>query len=147
VEDTFVDDVDSRDFETKDFASEDLDEMIIYGDSSAISPDIKPVPFNDDTDGTQVSHSPLNLGDGGAAEAPEIEPAAKPANKVASSERVTGVKTFFTKLHPGAMDFLDKQITNWLRSNPGLKVKRTNMTTGEVQGKKSEPNIIITVWY
>lgn len=142
-----MDDVDSRDFETKDFGSEDLDEMIVYGDSSAISPDIKPIPFDDDASDTGVSHAPLNLG-GGPAEVSELGVTARGGEKIASSpERITGVKTFFSKLHPGALDFLDKQITNWLRNNPGLVIKRTNTTTGEVQAKKAEPNIIITVWY
>jgi len=143
----FVDDVDSRDFETKDFGSEELDEMVVYGDISAVSPDSKPIPFDDDTSGTEVSHSPLNLGSGGPAGVPEVESVARPTKKIASDERITGVKTFFTKLHPGAMDFLDKQISNWLKANPGLTIKRTNTTTGEVQAKKTEPNIIITVWY
>ncbi|MHC4387998.1 MAG: hypothetical protein ACYS8I_08465 [Planctomycetota bacterium] len=142
-----MDDVDSRDFETKDFGSEDLDEMIVYGDMSAVSPDSKPIPFDDDTTDTEVSHSPLSLGGGSTSETPEVEPAARQEKKVVSSERITGVKTFFTKLHPGAMDFLDKQITNWLKNNPSLAVKRTNITTGEVQAKKTEPNIIITIWY
>ena len=149
-----MDDVDSRDFETKDFGSEDLDEMTVYGDMSAVSPDIKPVPFNDDTDDTKVSHSPLNLG-GGTAEVSQAKSAAqpvgpvkkRPAQKTTPSERITGIKTFFTKLHPGAMDFLDEQIANWLKANPGIIIKRTNTMAGEVQGKKTEPNIIITVWY
>lgn len=142
-----MDDVDSKDFETKDFGSEDLDEMVVYGDRSAISPDIKPIPFDDDAGSAEVSHSPLNLG-GGTAEVSDVGLTAQRRQKVSSSrERITGVKTFFAKLHPGAMDFLDKQIANWLKNNPGLVVKRTNTTTGEVQAKKTEPNIIITVWY
>lgn len=142
-----MDDVDSRDFETKDFGSEELDEMAVYGDISAVTPDSKPIPFDDDTANTKVSHSPLNLGSGGTAEASEVESVSRPMKKIVSSERIIGVKTFFTKLHPGAMDFLDKQIANWLKNNPDLVIKRTNITTGEVQAKKTEPNIIITVWY
>jgi hypothetical protein len=45
------------------------------------------------------------------------------------------------------MDFLDEQITKWLKDNPGIIIKRTNTVTGEIQGKKTEPNIVITVWY
>lgn len=142
-----MDDVDSRDFETKDFGSEELDEMAVYGDISAVSPDSKTIPFDDDTADTKVSHSPLNLGSGDAAEASEVEAVSRPMKKIVSSERIIGVKTFFTKLHPGAMDFLDKQIANWLKNNPDLVIKRTSITTGEVQAKKTEPNIIITVWY
>ncbi|MHC4618160.1 MAG: hypothetical protein ACYTEQ_10455 [Planctomycetota bacterium] len=144
-----MDDVDSRDFETKDFGSEDLDDMVVYGDISAVSPEIKPIPFDEDeTSNTEVSHSPLNLGSSGTAEISESRAVARPRGKLTSSpERISGVRTFFAKLHPGAIEFLDEQITNWLRSNPGLVVKRTNMTTGDVQAKKTEPNIIITVWY
>jgi hypothetical protein len=111
----------------------------------------EPIPFDSDTGGAGVSHSPLNLG-GGATGAPKIEkpaqPAAiKPAERTSSAERITGVKTFFTKLHEGAIDFLNEQITNWLKSNPDVSIKLTNMVTGEIQGKKTEPNLIITVWY
>jgi len=113
----------------------------------------KPIPF-DNAEPGGVSHAPLDLGSGGptpttpttsvshAKPVPE-----KPAAKVISQYRITGVKTFFTKLHPGALDFLDQQITDWLMNNPGIKVKWTNVTTGEVQAKKTEPNIIINVWY
>jgi len=115
----------------------------------------KPIPFNDDDmSGTDVSHSPLNLG-GGAAGAPTagavgqpVKPVAKPpTERMVSSDRIMGVKTFFTKLHPGAIEFLDEQITRWLNDNPGIVIKRTNTVTGMIQGKKTEPNIVITVWY
>ncbi|UCE98701.1 MAG: hypothetical protein JSV82_05785 [Planctomycetota bacterium] len=115
----------------------------------------KPNPFDDDTSGSNVSHSPLNLGGGSRAEAPKVEAVSgavtpvtsKPAETASSSERITGVKTFFTKLHSGAIAFLDEQITNWLRNNPGIVIKRTNTVVGEIQAKKTEPNIVVTIWY
>ncbi len=127
-------------FDSSNSGNENLDETI---------------PFDDDSSGPNISHSPLNLGGGGTAEAPTAKQAAravrpiaeKPAEKVVSSDRITGVKTFFTKLHAGAIEFLDGQITNWLNNNPDVTIKQTNTTTGEMTGKKSEPNIIITVWY
>lgn len=118
-----------------------------------------------------VSRAPLNLGGVTAPPAspatpPAVTPPAasgpvRPATPVAAPrplparpmpaaglpERVTGCKTFFTKLHPGAIDFLDEQITQWLKDNPGVVIKMTNTTTGEVQGKKTEANILMTVWY
>ncbi|MEN6427806.1 MAG: hypothetical protein ABFE13_20825 [Phycisphaerales bacterium] len=116
-----------------------------------------------------VSRAPLNLGAPIAATtaatptaAPSGVPAAgpvaprapaarpvppRPMAAVGGSDRVTGCKTFFTKLHPGAIDFLDEQITQWLKDNPGVIIKMTNTTTGEVQGKKTESNILMTVWY
>jgi hypothetical protein len=122
----------------------------------------KPIPFDDGSEETNVSHSPLNLG-GDNTKEPTKPPAKEPpktsnpsrpqtTTKVAGQEisgsgRIEGVKTFFTKLHPGAINFLDEQITDWLKKNPNVNIRRTNITTGEIQAKKTEPNIIITVWY
>jgi len=101
-----------------------------------------------------ISHSPLNLGGGGSAgEEAESAPEPtghleKPAGEIVSwPDRITGVRTFFTKLHPGAIEFMDEQITNWLRDNPGVQIKRTNIIAGDIVGKKTEPNIVVTVWY
>ncbi|MHC4543820.1 MAG: hypothetical protein ACYTDW_12335 [Planctomycetota bacterium] len=116
----------------------------------------KPIPFDDGTSKAGVSHSPLSLGGSGTVKAPKPEvpkievpkPAVKKVEeKRVSTNRITGVKTFFTKLHPGAIDFLDEQITKWLKENPGVTIKRTNTVTGDIQAKKTEPNIIITIWY
>ena len=67
--------------------------------------------------------------------------------KVSWPDRITGIKNFYTKLHPGAIEFLDEQICKWLMDNPGVTVKHTNTVTGDIVAKKTEPNIIITVWY
>ena len=128
----------------------------------------KPIPLDDPgPSGSGVSHSPLNLGGGSAVQKPPAAAprpvaapkpvarpaaspvaAARPVQRVpASGGRIQGVKTFFTKLHPGAIAYLDEQITRWLKENPGVSIKQTNVTTGEVQAKKTEPNILITVWY
>lgn len=101
-----------------------------------------------------ISHTPLDLGGSRAVDIPKREPPKqavqrpKPMTVSAEpAERITGVKTFFTKLHTGAVIFLDEQITEWLQKNPDIIIKRTNVVVGEVQAKKTEPNIIITVWY
>jgi hypothetical protein len=111
----------------------------------------KPIPFND---GLSVSHAPLDLGGGGmsssASEAPEETPMPvikDTGKKVSWPDRITGVKTFYTKLHPGAIEFLDDQICRWLTDNPGVTIKQTNVVTGDIVSKKTEPNIVITIWY
>ena len=114
--------------------------------------DKPPIPFDvSDPGETGVSHTPLDLGGTPAVQIPKVEMpkpvVKKPMVKTASTERIKGVKTFFTKLHPGAINFLDEQITRWLNENPNVQVKRTNIVTGEIQAKKTEPNIIITIWY
>jgi hypothetical protein len=112
----------------------------------------KPIPF-DNSQGS-ISHSPLNLGGAGpsseeAESAPEpTSHLEKPAGEIVSwPDRITGVKNFFTKLHPGAIEFMDEQITAWLRDNPGVQIKRTNTISGDIVGKKTEPSIIVTIWY
>ncbi len=100
----------------------------------------------------RVSHAPLDLGGGPAPAAkPKIKTPKPPPRKApvaqSSADRITGVKTFFTKLHPGAIEFLDEQIADWLKENPGIHIKQTNVATGEVQAKKTEANIIIMIWY
>jgi len=125
--------------------NENLDESIPFGEDLD-----KPIPFDD----TSVSHSPLTLG-GGPGGTPKVKATPKlvrpvekkPEEKIVSTDQITGIRTFFTKLHPGALEFLDEQIGKWLKKNPGVTIKRTNVTTGDVQAKKTEPNIIITVWY
>jgi len=126
--------------------SEDLDKPIPLDDDFDNS-----ISFDDDTSQTKVSHSPLTLGGGREASVAkpvtETHVAEKSGEEKVSAGRITGVKTFFTKLHAGAIEFLDEQIKKWLQDNPGVHIKLTNTTTGEIQGKKTEPNIIITVWY
>ncbi len=114
-----------------------------------------------------VSRAPLNLG--GAASAPVVPAAPRPASAPAAPvapkpvvprpvaakppagigtvDRITGCKTFFTKMHPGAIHFLDEQITKWLAENPQISIKRTNVVQGDITEKKEEPNIVIVVWY
>ncbi len=120
-----------------------------------------PIPFDDnENNNANVSHSPLDLGAGGKAKAEplEIEPIAEPVSTkqpaptaapgpVAGGERIANVKTFFTKLHAGALDFLSEQVKKWLKNNPDIVIKQTNTTCGTVVGKKAEPSLIITVWY
>lgn len=119
----------------------------------------KPIPLDDNDSGNAgVSHSPLDLGGSrpvGVQKAPKPQP--KPdtiaapivnmASQAVSAGRISGVRTFFTKLHAGALSFLDEQITDWLKKNPDIVIKRTNVCVGEIQAKKTEPNIVITVWY
>jgi hypothetical protein len=122
-----------------------------------------PSPANKPANGApSISRAPLNLG-GGSAPAPAAAPkpagaptARPPAPRPApvrvaaagnGASRITGCKTFFTKLHPGAIEFLDDQINQWLKDNPAVVIQHTNTTTGEVQAKKTEANILITVWY
>lgn len=130
----------------------------------------KPIPFDDsDSAPKPVSRKPLSMGAGAGAKTPTpperavapaapvqpvqpVKPAQRPAARAATTavvpgERISGLKTFFTKLHPGALIFLDEQVTEWLKANPDIQIKRTNSSVGDVMSKKTEPNLILSVWY
>ena len=122
-------------------------------DDKPIPFDDSPIPFdNGSASKSGVSQPPLDLNNesASASKMPTIEPPKtiqKSTAKIVSCERITGVKTFFTKLHAGSIDFLNEQINKWLKENPGVVIKRTDTVTGMVAAKKTEPNLIITVWY
>ena len=113
------------------------------------TPDESP-SFDQNAD-TSVSHSPLNLGGSSetwpAAAAPVRPAVKKPVTPAPGGDRITGVRIFFTKLHAGTVDFLSEQIAEWLARNPEIRIKSTDTTVGEIQAKKTEPNLIITVWF
>jgi hypothetical protein len=104
-----------------------------------------------------VSRAPLTLGGGAATpaapaapKAPVLKPVApKPPTAVVAAPvgRITACKTFFTKMHPGALHFLDEMIAKWLAENPQIVIKHTNVLQGEITEKKIEQNIVIVVWY
>jgi hypothetical protein len=107
--------------------------------------DDSPIPFDEGPSDTGISHTPLTMGQGGSA--PPPVGVIRQTGPIVSENRITGVKTFFTKCAPGAMHFLDEQIGDWLKANPGVVVKQTSVTTGLVEAKKTEPNIIMSIWY
>ena len=67
------------------------------------------------------------------------------------SPNVTGagaihVKSFHCKLTGESLDFLDRQINEWLDAHPQYEVKFVTSTVGEWMGKIKEPNLILQVW-
>lgn len=106
----------------------------------------KPIPFDSKTPSqVPVSRQPITVG---ARPAPVQQPARPASVQTASvADRIIGMKTFFAKLHPGSLTFLEEQVAAWLKEHPAVKIKTTNVTVGEVQGKVTEPNLIVVVWY
>lgn len=65
-------------------------------------------------------------------------------NKTGSG--ATHVKSFHAKLTGESLEFLDKQINEWLDAHPDHEVKFSTATVGEWTGKLKEPNLIVQVW-
>ncbi|MDH7598723.1 MAG: hypothetical protein QHH07_03665 [Sedimentisphaerales bacterium] len=78
---------------------------------------------------------------------PAVSQPATAVQRPVIGERILGMKTFFAKLHAGSLAFLEEQIAGWLKEHPNIRIKTTNVTVGDVQGKTTEPNLIVVIWY
>ncbi len=56
-------------------------------------------------------------------------------------------RIFHAKLNDGALQFVQDQINNWIDQNPEVDIKQLNTNVGVVEGKSSEPHLIITLFY
>lgn len=56
------------------------------------------------------------------------------------------VKSFHAKLTGESLEFLDRQINEWLDAHPQYEVKFVSTSVGEWTGKLKEPNLIVQVW-
>ena len=56
-------------------------------------------------------------------------------------------RTFHCRLSDGAIDFMNSQINEWLDNNDHITVKFATSTIGLFEGKHTEPNMIMTLFY
>lgn len=56
------------------------------------------------------------------------------------------VKSFHCKLGGDSLDYLDRQINEWMDNHPECEVKLVTTTVGEWQGKLKEPALIVQIW-
>ena len=58
----------------------------------------------------------------------------------------TRCRMFHTKIAVGPMEYMQKQINDWIDSED-IEIKQINQVVGVLEGKRAEPDIFITVWY
>jgi hypothetical protein len=56
------------------------------------------------------------------------------------------VKTFVAKLRTDAIEYMDKQINEWLDAHPQYEVKFATTTVGVLKGKSDEQALFVNVW-
>ena len=56
-------------------------------------------------------------------------------------------RTFHCKLTEGAVEFMNNQVNEWLDQNEQITMKFATSTIGMFEGKHTEPNLIVTVFY
>ena len=63
------------------------------------------------------------------------------------STNATRCRTFHAKLSAAAIDFMNNQINEWLDGNPEIYIKNATSCIGPFEGKHTEQNLIITLFY
>lgn len=58
----------------------------------------------------------------------------------------THVRSFHCRMATEGLEFLDKQINEWLDAHPDYEVKNISIAVGEWSGKVKEANLIVQVW-
>lgn len=56
-------------------------------------------------------------------------------------------RIFHAKLNDGALQFMQDQINEWIDQSPEVDVKSVSTDVGVVEGKTSQPHLIITIFY
>ncbi len=59
----------------------------------------------------------------------------------------TRIRIFHSKISEGAVRHLNEQINEWLDANPDIEIKFANTTVGMWEGKHSEPNLLLMLFY
>jgi hypothetical protein len=59
----------------------------------------------------------------------------------------TRCRIFHAKLNDGALKFIQDQINDWVDGASDISIKHVSTQVGIVEGKNSEPHLIITLFY
>ena len=105
--------------------------------------DLEPLPLEDEPASSQGESKIHAFGSVAAAGAVE--------QKLSRGMNIPGTgatrcRVFHSKITVGAIDHMVSQINEWLDGSEA-EVKHVTQVVGVMEGKKSEPNVILTVWY
>jgi len=59
----------------------------------------------------------------------------------------TRCRTFHCRISEGAVDFMNEQINEWIDGQSEVTIKFATSVIGMFEGKHTEPNLIVTVFY
>ncbi len=68
-------------------------------------------------------------------------------NLLSDSPNATRCRTFHAKLTDAAFAHMNEQINEWVDANEGMQLKFATSCIGVVEGKHSDPHLILTVFY
>ncbi|MHC4718579.1 MAG: hypothetical protein ACYS5V_16540 [Planctomycetota bacterium] len=105
--------------------------------------DLEPISLEEGDDASAGSTKIHAFGAGlGAGKA--VKEFKRPLNLTGAG--ATRCRVFHSKFTPAALDHMVDTINDWIDENQ-IEIKAVNSVNGVMEGKKPEPNIIVTVWY
>jgi hypothetical protein len=63
-----------------------------------------------------------------------------------TGQGATRVRLFYSKIADGPLLHMESMINDWI-DDEGIEVKHVGQVIGTLEGKRAEPNLIISVWY
>ncbi len=120
-------------------------DMLTGGDSNefeAISLDEELVVEKDDMSHSKIMASVHTLGLAGGWDDSRYK---RPL--LAGQAIATRCRTFHSKLNEASLEFMNNQINDWIDSADDMAIKFAASTIGMFEGKHSEPNLIMTIFY
>lgn len=64
-----------------------------------------------------------------------------------NAEGATRCRTFHSKLNENSLQFMNRQINEWVDKSENMAIKFATSTIGIFEGKHAEPNLILTIFY
>lgn len=64
-----------------------------------------------------------------------------------SGQGATRCRIFHSKLAATSLEYMEKQINDWVDSDPTIDIKQVGHSIGVMTGKTAETSLIVTVWY
>jgi len=115
-----------------------------------LAPAEAPLPLVDDTPlpvaegGPSAGPSKIKTFGSGTKAAMATKELSRPMNLTGTG--ATRCRLFHSKITVSAVDHMVGQINEWLDGSD-IEVKHVTEVVGVMEGKKAEPNLILTVWY
>jgi hypothetical protein len=106
--------------------------------------ELEPLPVEAEAKAAGQTSSKIHAFGAAAAAGPQQRKFTRALNLTGAG--ATRVRVFHSKITVAAIEHMIDQINEWLDGGE-LEVKYVNQVVGVVEGKKPEPNLIITVWY
>lgn len=116
------------------------------------SQDVAPIELEGDDDADELKidmsssrihgSTQATLGQGGHRDDSSFKRSLQP-----KAVGATRCRTFHCRISDGAVDFLNNQVNEWIDGHDDIVIKFATSTIGMFEGKHTEPNMILTVFY